>query len=68
MKTPPERGLKRMMGLEPTTFCMATGPVVRTIFALFSVVGLNLDPDAEPSMRTNHVDLRSAQARLGTSA
>lgn len=33
---------KRMMGLEPTTFYMATGPLIRTMLATDHMVELNL--------------------------
>jgi len=33
---------KRMMGIEPTTFYMATGPLIRTMLATDHMVELNL--------------------------
>ena len=56
------------MGLEPTTFCMATAPMNRTMVALDRIVELNPSCAAEPTSRTKCLDLRTAQADLGTSA
>jgi len=40
-----------MMGLEPTTFCMATGPFIPTLLDLERIVELNPGRVDEPSSR-----------------
>jgi hypothetical protein len=57
-----------MMGLEPTTFGMATGPFIRAMFALDRIAELNLGCAAEASSKSKCLDLRTSQADLGTSA
>jgi len=42
---------ERMMGLEPTTFCMATGPFIPTLLDLERIVELNPGRVDEPSSR-----------------
>jgi len=56
--------MERMMGLEPTTFCMATEPCGRASASLLRMV----EPSARQSAAQKDPHLRTLKAGLGTSA